>query len=60
MNSPMKDRRAAIDDAIIALDHYKRDKVIWMSNEENKRKFIDRINKSIAILTTMKDEGPLL
>jgi hypothetical protein len=60
MNNPMRDRRAALDLAIQALDFYKRDKLIWMSNEDNKQKFTDKVNKSIQILTAMREEGPLL
>lgn len=62
INNPMKDRRAALDLAIYALDRYR----TWVRktyhphamNIEEER--IDNINKAIQILTEMKEQGPLI
>lgn len=60
MNNPMKDRRAALDLAIIALDTYRREKLIWMTNKQNKQELIDKVNRAIKILIEMKEQGPLI
>lgn len=67
MNSPMKDRRAALDLAIQALDEMRR-KYAWgtMAAQANiagagkAKEKLDAINKAIQTLTRMREEGPLL
>ena len=67
MNSPMKDRRAALDLAIQALDEMRR-KYAWgtMAKEANiagagkAQEKVDTINKAIQTLAAMREEGPLL
>jgi hypothetical protein len=67
MNSPMKDRRAALDLAIRALDEMRR-KYAWgtmvaqanIAGAGKAQEKVDAINKSIQILTAMREEGPLL